>query len=466
LFNRLAGRKISIVHDQPGVTRDRITALCKRGSAPFEIVDTGGIGTDPDPDFAAPTREAADVAIAGADALVLVVDAQDGLTPLDTELARQLRKSGRPLVLAINKVDNEKIHGDFDRLGIESAVSVSAAHGLGIIDLVEEIELALPPPEDVESEAHIPRLAVVGRPNVGKSSLTNALLGEERTIVSDIAGTTRDSVDTRCSWGDTSYILCDTAGIRHRSRHNTSVEVFSVMRAEDTLRRADLCLLVIDAQQGVTAQDKKIAGLIQKEGKACVIVLNKWDLFAGTPGIPSTLSPPSESVNTGRTVNSVNSGSASKKGKDKETSRELLDTHIEKLRGDLFFLPYAPVVVLSAKTGMNLRRLFNILEKVAQHARRRIGTGELNRVLRGIMERQPPPSKSGRRFKFFYATQVIPSKPGHFEPITILLFANDTRILPDNYRNFLIGRLREHWEFPGLPFNIRLRSRNEGVDND
>lgn len=428
LFNRLIGRRVSIVHDQPGVTRDRIAATCRRGATPFEIVDTGGIGAEPDPEFTVATREAAEVAIGGADVLMLVVDAKDGITPLDADLSRQLRASGRPLVLVINKVDHDGMAdsaaADFSRLGIEPSVQVSAAHGLGILSLVEAIEELLPAPEDEASRPEPPRIAIVGRPNVGKSSLVNAVLGQKRTIVSEIPGTTRDAVDILCEVEGERFILCDTAGIRHRSRHDSSVEVFSVMRSEETIRRADLCILVIDITQGVTSQDKKIAGLIQKAGKACIIVLNKWDLVD-----------------------------------DGGDARDAMADRLEKARGELFFLPYAPAVTLSAKAGTHLRRLFTTIEKVRQHATRRMGTGELNRLLRAAMERQSPPVRSNRRFKLLYATQLVTDNPRPFEPPIVLLFVNDSKLLPASYLNYLAARLREQWEFPGLPLHIRLRGR-------
>lgn len=429
LFNRLAGKKISIVHDQPGVTRDRITAVCRRGRVPFEIVDTGGIGADPDPDFAEPTRQAAEIAIESADVLVLVVDGQSGTTPLDLDLAAKLRASGRPVILAVNKVDidaHQTFVTDFVGMGFERTLGVSAAHGRGISELLETIDAFLPAEGVGEGDSSAPRLALVGRPNVGKSSLLNAILNDQRAIVSDIAGTTRDAVDTLYEREGQRFVLCDTAGIRHRSKHNTSVEVFSVMRSEDTIRRADLCVLVIDVTTGATMQDKKIAGLIQQEKKPALIVLNKWDLLAQGRHDP-----------------------------------ELLREHVERVRRQLFFLPYAPVVALSAKTGVNVKRLFTMVEKIRQHATRRTGTGELNRYLRAMMERQPPPMRGSRRFKLLYATQLAPANPAPFQVPIFLLFVNDPRLLPESYLNYLCARLRDKWEYPGLPILIRQRGREK-----
>ena len=435
LFNRLAGRKISIVHDQPGVTRDRITAVCRLGGRAFEVIDTGGIGFAADPDFAVVTREAAEVAIAGADVLLFVVDSKDGLTPLDCDLADQIRESGKPIVLVVNKVDDERWEdaavGEFSSLGLERVVVVSAAHGRGFEELVEVVGDLLGEDFGVGDEQEAPRIAIVGRPNAGKSSLLNAMIGEHRVIVSERAGTTRDAVDTVCEYGGQRWILVDTAGIRHRSRHNSSVEVFSVMRSESAIRRADLCVLVVDISQGVTAQDKRIAGLIQRAGKACVVALNKWDLLVR------------DACN--------------------DDARVLREERLEEARSGLFFLPYAPMVVLSAKSGMSVKRLFTEIDKVRQHARRRMGTGELNRVLRAAMEQQPPPLRGGKRFKLLYATQVTGEDPRPFDPPIVLLFVNDPKLLPLSYLNYLAGRLRQRWEYPGLPLHVRLRGRQRAA---
>lgn len=428
LFNRLAGKKISIVHDQAGVTRDRITAVCRLGRSLFEIVDTGGIGADPDPDFAGPTQQAAEIAIEAAQVLLLVVDGQTGATPLDRELANRLRSSSRPVILVVNKVDveqHEDFVADFAGLGFEHTIGVSAAHGRAIDELIECVDELLPLDENPEGIDDSPKLALVGRPNVGKSSLINAILDDERAIVSDIAGTTRDAVDISYERDGQKFILCDTAGIRHRSKHSSSVEVFSVMRSEESIERADLCILVIDATTGVQMQDKKIAGLIQKAKKAAIIVLNKWDLI-------------------------VDEG-------DDEPA--LLREHTKRIHEELFFLDYAPVVILSAKTKQNVKRLFTMVEKVRQHATRRAGTGELNRLMKAVMDRQQPPTHGTKRFKLLYATQVAPMYPRPFTPPQFVLFVNDPRLLPDSYMSYLTSRLREQWEFPGLPVLIKQRGR-------
>lgn len=428
LFNRLMGRRVAIVHDQPGVTRDRLAGICREGKAPFEIIDTGGIGDSPDPDFAEATHTAAQAAIASADLLLFVVDGRAGLSPLDRELAAMLRMGGRPLILVVNKIDqemHESLAADFFELGFPDLLTVSAAHGRGTHDLLGMIgerlgEMPVPEPED----AAAPRLAIVGRPNVGKSSLLNRLLGEERSIVSEIAGTTRDALDVRCDLGGEPYILVDTAGLRHRSRPDTSVEVFSAMRSEEAIRRADAGLLVIDATSGVTTQDKRIAGMLQESQKACIILLNKWDLVRKEDG-----------------------GRASQ------------GDQADKIRGDLFFLDFAPVICLSAKTGQHLGRIFTALKEVRREAETRIGTGELNRFFRDLFEKHPPPSKSGKRFKLLYATQVVPDILRPFHPPEFLLFVNDADLITDPYREYLFNQFRARWPFPGLPIRLRLRGR-------
>lgn len=430
LFNRLAGRRISIVHDQPGVTRDRILSVCKLGTEPFEIVDTGGIGEEPDPDFAESTREGALIAMESADLILFVTDALDGVAPLDAELASMIRSAATPVLLVVNKVDieaHEARADEFSRLGFSRMLTVSAAHGRGIRDLVEAIESVLPPVPERNDEAPMmtPKLAIVGRPNVGKSSLVNAILEDKRTTVSEIPGTTRDAVDIATVREGRPYILCDTAGIRHRSKHNTSVEVFSVMRSEKTILRADLNVLVIDATSGVTVQDKKVAGLIQEAKKPAVIVLNKWDL--------------------------VREGG--------RRDPELLREHVARVRQKLFFLDYAPVIVLSAKTGENVRRLFTMVEKVREHSTRRAGTGELNRVIRAAIERQAPATRGNRRFKLLYITQVNEPGAAAIKTPQFILFVNDPHLLMDSYVNYLCKRIREKWEYPGLPILLRLRGR-------
>jgi len=455
LFNRLAGRNIAIVHDQPGITRDRISAVSLRGAEPFTIWDTGGIGGHGETELLREVRSAADAAMREADVILFIVDAQQGLTPIDQELARLLRRSKRPVVLVVNKIDHPK-HEDLDlefqRLGFES-VSISAAHGRGIGSLVEAIEERFAGSEvgDQRSEVGGQRsevggqrpevgdqrsegrdqtmlplsLAIVGRPNVGKSSLINAILSDRRTIVSSLPGTTRDAVDISYQRGSERFVLIDTAGIRPRGKHASSVEVFSVMRSERTIRRAALCVLVVDATMGVTAQDKKIGALMQKAHKPSLVVVNKWDLVKPERGAKATLA-------------------------------KLID----ETRQRLFFLPYAPILVASALTGENVDRLFSAIRKIRRGAEARIGTGVLNRLLREAFAANPPPLVSNQRLKLFYATQPRSAEQTLSTP-QFVLFVNDPQLLGETYARYLEAQIRAAHPFIGLPLMLNFRPRSE-----
>ncbi len=420
------------MHDRPGVTRDRIPADCKLGSAPFTIFDTGGIGADVDADFTTQVRSEVDIAVATSDVLLFVVDGQDGLTLLDADLAKQLRRVKKPIVLVVNKIDHAK-HGtlaaEFSKLGFEHVVTTSAEHNQGIGTLVSTVEEMLPPPPEEGSEPPPPRalrIAVVGRPNVGKSSLTNAILGDERTLVSPIAGTTRDAVDIQYQRHDRHYVLIDTAGIRARGKVNDSVEVFSVMRSESSIERADLCCLVIDATAGVTSQDKKIAGLIQEARKPCIIAVNKWDLIK-------------------------------ERTEDKDALKEVLD----EIQSELFFLSYAPVLLVSAKTGASLTRLFKTIEAVERGAQQRLGTGPLNRLVAEAFAQQPAALRSGKRFKILYATVPEPKNDSPIPLPQFVFFCNNGKLLDDHYRRYLEARIREQVPYAGLPLVFHFRSREE-----
>ena len=433
LFNRLAGRNIAIVHDQPGITRDRISAPSKRGNEPFNVWDTGGIGGAGETELLQEVRTAADAAMREADVIVFVVDAQQGLTPVDQELARLLRRSQRPVILAVNKIDHpnhENLDAEFARLGFPELLSISAAHGLGIGALVEAIEERLPLSALNPQLSTFPALslAIVGRPNVGKSSLINAILSDRRTIVSDIPGTTRDAVDIAYRHGKDDFLLIDTAGIRARGKHSTSVEVFSVMRSERTIRRADLCVLVVDATLGVTSQDKKIAALMQKAHKPSLILVNKWDLVKPERGA-------------------------------KETLAQLL----KETRERLFFLPYAPVLVASALTGENVERLFSAIRKIRRASQERLGTGPLNRLLRGAFAANPPPMSANKRMKLFYATQTRGADRALATP-EFVLFVNDPQLLGETYARYLEAQIRGAQPFPGLPIMLNFRPRTETGD--
>ncbi len=430
LFNRLAGRKISIVHDMPGVTRDRIVSVCKLGNDAFEIIDTGGIGANVDASFTGQVRAEVEIALAAADVLVFVVDGQDGLTPLDQDLAQLMRRTAKPLLLAINKIDVDQ-HvpraAEFSRLGFENHLAISAEHNRGILPLVAWIERLLPPAvydETAGSGAAPIKIAIVGRPNVGKSSLTNAMLRDARTLVSPISGTTRDAIDIPYERHGNRYVLIDTAGIRPRGKVDNSVEVFSVMRSEGSIRRADLCCLVIDATMGVTAQDKKIAGMIQEAHKPCVVAINKWDLI-----------------------------------KERTEDKEALTAVLDEMRSELFFLDYAPTMLVSAKTGAELTRVFKTIERVQKEAQTRIGTGVLNRLFQSAIAAQPPPSRGGKRLKILFVTQPDSISAQRFNVPKFVLFVNDEKLLDDGYRRYLESQLRVHTPYTGLPLLFHMRAR-------
>jgi GTP-binding protein len=431
LFNRLAGRQIAIVHDQPGITRDRASALCTRGEKPFTLWDTGGVGGAGESELTAQVQGAVEEAMRDSDVLLFVVDAKQGLSPIDEDLARMLRRSRKPIVVAINKIDHDKHDDratDFASLGFDHAVSISAAHGRGISELLETLVDLLPAQtEDQQSpvRADALKIAIVGRPNAGKSSLINSVLQSERAIVSALPGTTRDSVDISYERGDRQFLFIDTAGMRQRSKHSTSVEVFSVMRAERSIRRADLCVLIVDVTAGVTAQDKKIASLIQKAQKASIVVANKFDLV-----------------------------------KPKHGAKAAVDEIVDLTRERLFFVDYAPVLVASALTGEHVDKLFRLIEKVQHAAQAHIGTGVLNRRLQRATAANPPPMVSGRRLKIFYAAQASGEGDRQFQAPEFVLFVNDPKLLGDTYRRYLTARIREIQPYPGLPIILRARPRS------
>lgn len=430
LFNRLVGRKIAIVHDQPGITRDRISAICSRGKQPFTVWDTGGIFGAGERDLTAQVRRTADAALRESDFLLFVVDGKDGLNPIDSDLASRLRKSRKPVVLVVNKIDNEKrepLAADFDSLGFDRIVSVSAEHNRGIAELLQQIEQLLPAISNEQSAiSNALSIAIIGRPNVGKSSLINAIVQSERAIVSELPGTTRDSIDISYERHGRRFLFIDTAGIRRRGKLSSSVEVFSVMRAERSIRRADLCVLIVDLTSGVTAQDKRIAGLIQEARKGALVVLNKWDLVKPNRG-------------------------------ERQTIRELAD----ETRQKIFFLDYAPVLITSAQTGENIERLFGMINKVEHASKVRIGTGVLNRLMRAAFARNPPPMVKGKRLKLFYAAQASGMKNRHLQPPEFVLFVNDPRLLARPYARYLEARIRDAQPYDGLPIILTLRPRTE-----
>src|SRR3989441_2501663 len=353
LFNRLVGRKIAIVHDQPGITRDRISAGCIRGDRPFILWDTAGISGAGETELSAQVRSVAEKALRESDVQLFVVDGKEGLSPLDEELARTLRKAQKPVVLVVNKIDNEKhepLAAEFSSLGFERIFAISAEHDRGISDLVDAISRLLPTPpktgHQLSTISYQPiSIAIVGRPNVGKSSLINSIVRGERAIVSELPGTTRDAIDILCQRDGRKFVFIDTAGIRRRGKHSSSVEVFSVMRAERSIRRADLCVLIVDLTMGVTAQDKRIAGLIQKARKPAIVVLNKWDLI-----------------------------------KPKRKEKQAIAQFVDETHARIFFLDYAPVLIASAPAVESISKLLTLMEQIRRAAQQRIGTGLLNRL--------------------------------------------------------------------------------------
>jgi GTP-binding protein len=429
LFNRLVGRNIAIVHDQPGITRDRISAISKKGKRPFTVWDTGGIVGAGESELTDDVGRVVQEAIKESDVLLFIVDAKDGLSPMDEELARLLRKTRKPVVLVVNKIDvdkHEPLAAEFDSLGFAEDVSISAAHGRGISELLDKIDNHLPADIETPSKQDAIAIAIVGRPNVGKSSLINAILQTERAIVSEIAGTTRDAVDISYERGEQHFMFIDTAGIRRRGAHSSSVEVFSVMRAERSIKRADLCVLIVDLTSGVTSQDKRIAGLIQKARKPCIVVLNKWDLV-----------------------------------KPRRGARDAIGEHVDQARAEIFFLDYAPVLVASAKTHENVDRLFRLIEQIRGASRKRIGTGVLNRLLRDAFAANSPPTVANKRLKLFYAAQASGTQDRHLDPPEFVLFVNDPRLLHETYRRYLEARIRQAEPYAGLPIALKLRPRSE-----
>ena len=443
LFNRLVGRKIAIVHDQPGITRDRISAVCDRGPKSFTLWDTGGIFGAGERELTAQVQRTAEDALRESDLLLFVVDGKDGLSPMDEDLARTLRRSRKPILLVVNKMDNEKnepLAAEFDSLGFGHGVSISAEHNRGISDLLDQIERLLrshgesvSQPSSLNSQPIA--IAIIGRPNVGKSSLINALIKTERAIVNELPGTTRDSVDILYERDGRQFLFIDTAGIRRRGKLSSSVEVFSVMRAERSIRRAHLCILIVDLTNGVTAQDKRIAGLIQEARKGAVVVLNKWDLVKPKRGVPQTI-------------------------------RDL----VEESRERIFFLGYAPVLIASAQSGENVDRLFDLIGKVERASTKRIGTGVLNRFMRASFAANPPPMVKGKRLKLFYSTQTrgkldglkpSSSQSRQLSAPELVLFVNDPRLLPRAYARYLEAQIRKLEPYPGLPILLTLRPRRQ-----
>ena len=402
LFNKLTGKRLSIVEDTPGVTRDRLYAQAEWRGRTFDLVDTGGIEPGTDNQILSFMREQAEIAIAAATVIVFVCDIRTGMTAADQEVAGMLQRSRKPVVLAVNKMDstghtNPDIY-EFYNLGLGDPYPVSAVHGHGTGDLLDACFEHFPPEDQAEAEDDVIKVAIIGKPNVGKSSLVNRILGQERVIVSDVAGTTRDAVDSYFEKDGQKYLIIDTAGMRKKSKVDDRVEKFSVLRATMAIERSDVCAIMIDAQEGVTEQDTKVAGLAHDAGKACIIVVNKWDAIE----------------------------------KDGKTMQRME----EDVRRDLSYMTYAPVLFLSALTGQRVEKLFGLIDSVVNQAAMRIPTGVLNQVLADAQARVQPPTDKGKRLKIYYMTQ-IGVKPPHF-----VIFCNDAQLFHFSYRRYLENQIR------------------------
>lgn len=423
-FNKVAGRRISIVEDTPGVTRDRIYCDVEWLGRKFTMIDTGGIDPRSDDVLLSQMRRQAEIAIDTADVICFFADGRDGLTDDDREVANLLRKTHKPLLLVVNKIDHitqqDRIY-EFYELGIGDPIGISAANMMGLGDLLEAIVKELPAQKEneLEDEQHVVQLAVVGRPNVGKSSLVNRLLGQERTMVSDIAGTTRDAIDTVYTRSDgTQYNIIDTAGIRRkRAVEDESLEKYSVLRSIAAIQRCDVALLLVDAQDGVTEQDAKIAGIIHDEGKAVIVVVNKWDAI------------------------------------EKETGT--LEKYRKEVLDSLKFMDYAPVMFLSAKTGQRVNTLLDMVDQVWAQSCKRIPTGMLNDVLSDATNDLQPPAQSGRRLKIYYVTQQNVCPP------TFVFFVNDEKLMHFAYERYLENYFRKTFDFTGTPVRFILRERKK-----
>lgn len=421
LFNKLAGKRIAIVEDTPGVTRDRIYADAEWLNHSFTLIDTGGIEPDSEDIILSQMRRQAELAMETADVIVFLCDGKQGITAADYEVAAMLRHTKKPVVLAVNKLDHagllDEVY-DFYALGIGDPIAISAGQALGIGDLLDEVVAHFPEHEAQEEEDSAIQIAVVGKPNVGKSSLVNALLGEERSIVSDIAGTTRDSIDSRFTHGEKEYVLIDTAGIRRkRAVEDETIERYSVIRSLAAVRRCDVCLVVVDAQQGMSEQDVKIAGYCHEEGKACVVLVNKWDAV--------------------------------------EKDTYTMNRFKEDIARDLAFMSYVPQLYISARTGQRVNKVLEMVDMVYAQTTMRVPTGMLNDVINEAVTVTEPPSDKGRRLKIYYATQAS------IRPPTFILFVNSPETMHFSYKRYLENYLRKTFGLTGTPIRIIVRAKSE-----
>lgn len=421
LFNTLAGEKIAIVEDTPGVTRDRIYAEITWLNNHFTLIDTGGIEPESNDVMLSHMRAQAEIAIDMADVIIFMTDVRCGVTDSDYSVCNMLRKSGKPVILVVNKVDNfEKFYSDiyeFYNLGIGEPIPVSASSKLGIGDMLDEVLKHINENDALEAEDERPKVAIVGKPNTGKSSLINKITGENRVIVSDIAGTTRDAVDTDVVWNKKGFVFIDTAGLRRKNKISEDLERYSIIRTVAAVSRADVVILMIDAVEGVTEQDAKIAGIAHERGKGMIIAVNKWDLIE----------------------------------KDTYTANKFTD----KIKMILSFVPYAEIVYISALTGQRINRLFMLLETVIQNHQLRIATGVLNEIMAEAVAMQQPPSDKGKRLRLYYITQVS------VKPPTFVIFVNDKKLMHFSYERYIENKIREAFGFRGTPIKIFIRERKE-----
>ena len=419
LFNKIIGRRLSIVEDTPGVTRDRIYGESDWRGRKFTLIDTGGIEPRTDNQILAFMRSQAQIAIDNATVIVFLCDIKTGMTASDQEVASMLQRCGKPVVLAVNKVDQGQSPDiyEFYNLGLGDPIAVSAIHGHGTGDLLDACVQYFPPEDMEEEEDDAIKVAVIGKPNAGKSSLVNKILGEERVIVSDVAGTTRDAIDSRFTNSKGSFVFIDTAGMRKKSKVEEDIEKYSVLRDTMAIDRADVCLIMIDATEGVTEQDTKVAGMAHEAGKASIIVVNKWDLV----------------------------------DKDDKTMARMT----EDIRRDLAYMTYAPILFISAKTGQRVDKLFDMIDYVSNQATFRVTTGMLNTVLADAQTRVQPPTDKGRRLKIYYMTQVG-VKPPHF-----VVFCNDRRLFHFSYQRYLENCIRSTFGLEGTPIILSIREKGD-----
>lgn len=418
IFNRIVGERVSIVEDIPGVTRDRIYSSADWLAHEFNIIDTGGIEIGDEP-FLEQIRQQAEIAIDEADVIIFMTNGREGVTAADEQVAKILYKTKKPVVLAVNKIDNpdmrEMIY-DFYSLGFGDPFPISGSHGIGLGDLLDECAKHFPKEDEVQYDEDVIKFSLIGRPNVGKSSLVNAFLGQDRVIVSDIAGTTRDAIDTPYTYEDQEYVIIDTAGMRKKGKVYETTEKYSVLRALRAIERSDVVLVVLNADEGIQEQDKKIAGYAHEAGKAIVIVVNKWDAIE----------------------------------KDEKT----MNFYTQQIREHFLFLDYAPLVFVSAKTKQRVHQILPVIQRVSENHAMRIQSSILNEVVEDAVARNPAPSDKGRRLRIYYATQVA------IKPPTFVVFVNDPELMHFSYERFLENRIRETFDFEGTPIRLITRARD------